>query len=249
MRARRGFTLIELLVVVAIIALLISILLPTLSRARRQTKRVKCQSNLRTIGHSLEFYLQDYGDAFPDAPFYGCLGYKGRSLFQEMLGTQIPERERPMNGYFGVDNNILSDETDLQVTRRHDDLFRCPSDAGDPHAYPPGSFSLSGAYFVEHGTSYTYASEIAVFPIPTFGVLSCRYLRLTEVKRPSKKIAFQEPPFNLYWNHQDPRAQWHHVGAAHGNVLFVDGHVEFRLAEQFDPDDPDAPPSEFNAYY
>ncbi|HEY3245012.1 MAG TPA: prepilin-type N-terminal cleavage/methylation domain-containing protein [Phycisphaerae bacterium] len=56
---RRGFTLIELLVVVAIIALLISILLPSLAAARDQSKSVVCLSNLKRLGISTVLYLHD----------------------------------------------------------------------------------------------------------------------------------------------------------------------------------------------
>ena len=56
-RSRRGFTLIELLVVVAIIALLISILLPALSRAKEQARKTTCVSNLKGIGQAANQYL------------------------------------------------------------------------------------------------------------------------------------------------------------------------------------------------
>ncbi len=65
-----GFTLVELLVVIGIIALLVSILLPTLKRAREQGQRTSCLSGLRSFGMTLQFYANSNKGYVP-------IGYAG----------------------------------------------------------------------------------------------------------------------------------------------------------------------------
>jgi len=65
--AKRGFTLIELLVVISIIALLMAILMPALSKARDQGRTITCRANLKQYGIALRMYLDENRQYFPDA--------------------------------------------------------------------------------------------------------------------------------------------------------------------------------------
>ena len=85
---RGGFTLIELLVVISIISLLISILMPSLTRARDQAKSVHCLARLKEFGNSIATYENDYGGSLPPARWI-----PSQDLFEnEFSQTSDPSR-------------------------------------------------------------------------------------------------------------------------------------------------------------
>jgi len=86
-RARHGFTLIEILVVVAIIALLISILLPSLAKARDQSRRTVCLSNLHQQAVGFSAYSSDHRHILP---MHGGTGYSLRESDEQVWGWPRP---------------------------------------------------------------------------------------------------------------------------------------------------------------
>jgi prepilin-type N-terminal cleavage/methylation domain-containing protein len=81
----RAFTLVELLVVIGIIALLISILLPALSKARNQATLTVCSAQLRDFGNAVQLYAQDNHGSFPGP----CWDQMRAGYFQNSFG--LPE--------------------------------------------------------------------------------------------------------------------------------------------------------------
>src|SRR5439155_25298558 len=70
----KGFTLVELLVVIGIIAVLLSILLPTLGKVRRQAYTLQCASNMRQLSMAMLMYIGDNKGRFPAAEFSTIAG-------------------------------------------------------------------------------------------------------------------------------------------------------------------------------
>src|SRR4051794_3189456 len=106
-RLRLGFTLVELLVVIGIIAVLISVLLPALSRARQQANTVRCASNIRQIMMGFHFYANENKGLLPAQRLPGQFDWS-RNILAALVG------ERNMNGAQAKGGNY--------------DYFRCPLD-------------------------------------------------------------------------------------------------------------------------
>src|SRR3974390_668160 len=101
-RRRNAFTLVELLVVIGILSVLISILLPSLNKARRAANSLQCQSNLRTIAQAMLLYVQQSKGYIPGSPNTTGIFPPGPNQFNVPNVNQIWDWETPLLNVMGV---------------------------------------------------------------------------------------------------------------------------------------------------
>jgi prepilin-type N-terminal cleavage/methylation domain-containing protein/prepilin-type processing-associated H-X9-DG protein len=98
----KGFTLIELLVVIAIIAIVASMLLPALAKAKAKASTIYCQNNLKNLGQATYMYAQEYNDYIPRDTF-GSQQFFASKFSPYVGGPQIPaNREGDVNYIYNV---------------------------------------------------------------------------------------------------------------------------------------------------
>ena len=195
-RKRLGFTLIELLVVVAIIALLVTILMPSLARAKDLMRATACLSNMHHTGLAVQMYISENGESYPPS---SC------DLHENPADTWWINALQPFSG-----------------TRL---LYRCPSDEAETFldwTDPPPQEEWGEYRWASYSTNARFDDEqfrhLGDVPQPAETVYAC--------ETPESVVGADHVHPEMWLSPDDPRnhvAHDRHMDKA--NYLFGDGHV------------------------
>src|SRR5690348_2534367 len=93
---KRGFTLMELIVVIAIVGILVSLLLPAISQAKRRAQGAVCLNNLKQLDLALGLYVEDHGQLYPDT---NEVWFYYRQMLQPYVGSSAGSFACPLDTF------------------------------------------------------------------------------------------------------------------------------------------------------
>ena len=214
--ARFGWTLLELLLCIGIIAALLSLLMPAVGQARRHAERVKCQSNLRTIGQALHAYAgENHGWLYP-VPIASFNLDVAPNLRWPAVVFKVPAASGPLPYDPASFTRLPYDPVTFPVKPYTPEVLMCPSEDRDesPEAH---SYLLNG-HLAERSFRLGHRDLAGRSPAEVI---------LAGEKYPVERDYFVER--DEYRRLVD---EFRHGPTNGSNYLFVDGHAELQLPRE-----------------
>ena len=240
-------TMVEILVVIAVLAVLMGLLLPTLSRVREHSGETTCASNLRQLGAATLAYRAGWNDHLPQVAvevfpgfevIIGALFGGKRGELTEYGINEIGADRRPLNPYLATSKFRADSDPDFgtpddtSFLDEHVPVFHCPLDRGQPGEGTDLAPHTNSMYDLI-GTSYTL-NDHALDGEGCWTLVPARTPSCDAAGRPGGKMPRVEQPTKTWmigdlpiYNYQqlDDRQQRWHFKKVQVNLAFVDGHV------------------------